>query len=363
MARGSIIERVAKDGTRTYSIKYRDAAGRQVKRAIGSSRRDAERALTRALSEVERGALAPSREAFADYATRWLEEHRPRIEQGTYEDYRAAVRRLIPLIGHLRLREITPAHLRRAIADLSSTGLAAKTVNNTIVPLRLMLAHAVEDGLLVTNPASRGAGSKERLRLPDDHQEQEFLTADEVRAYLNACPTPYRPIAEVLLGTGARISEVLALEWADIEPDGLLIRRSLKGRGERIGSTKNDRARRVEVGPRLGRILEEHRATLREHYDGPLVFPRRDGRHQDRTYVSNRWHKRALAGAGITRRVRLHDLRGSAVALWLGAGLPLVYAQRQLGHQDIGVTVKHYGHLERGYLRDAAARAEASLWT
>ena len=73
--------------------------------------------------------------------------------------------------------------------------------------------------------------------------------------------------------------------------------------------------------------------------------------------------ERALAGAGITRRVRLHDLRGSAVALWLGAGLPLVYAQRQLGHQDIGVTVKHYGHLERGYLRDAAARAEASLWT
>ncbi|HWH15059.1 MAG TPA: site-specific integrase [Miltoncostaeaceae bacterium] len=359
MARGSIIERVAKDGARTFSIKYRDAAGRQVKRAVGPSRREAERALARALADVERGALAPSRELFAEYAERWLEEHRHRIERGTYLDYRAAVARLVPILGQRRLRDLTPQHLRDALGQLHAGGLSPKTCNNTVVPLRLMLAHAVEDGLLMRNPAERG---RDRLRIKEEHVEQEFLSAQEVVAYLDAAPVPYRPIAELLVGTGARISEVLALEWADLDGDGLLIRRSLKGRGEAVGSTKNDRPRRVDLGPRLSRVLDDHRARLREHYDGPLMFPRRDGRYLDRTYVSSRWHHRALRDAGIERPVRLHDLRGSAVALWLRAGLPLVYAQRQLGHHDITVTAKHYGHLEREYLTNAAATAEAALW-
>lgn len=69
-----------------------------------------------------------------------------------------------------------------------------------------------------------------------------------------------------------------------------------------------------------------------------------------------------MRAAGLRRTIRLHDLRQSAAALWLSAGLPLVYAQRQLGHADISTTVKHYGHLEPAYLQDAAARAEAAVW-
>jgi integrase len=60
--------------------------------------------------------------------------------------------------------------------------------------------------------------------------------------------------------------------------------------------------------------------------------------------------------------VRLHDLRHSAAAEWLSAGLPLVYIQRQLGHRDITTTVRSYGHLEASFLRDAAARAEAAVF-
>jgi integrase len=42
--------------------------------------------------------------------------------------------------------------------------------------------------------------------------------------------------------------------------------------------------------------------------------------------------------------------------------LPLVFVQRQLGHADIATIVGHYGHLEHGFLQDAAARAEAAIW-
>lgn len=79
-------------------------------------------------------------------------------------------------------------------------------------------------------------------------------------------------------------------------------------------------------------------------------------------------HQRRVREAGrllasIERPVRLHDLRHSYAAATLAAGEPLVFLQKQLGHTDIHTTQRHYGHLERGYLRDAAQRAEAAVWS
>jgi integrase len=64
-------------------------------------------------------------------------------------------------------------------------------------------------------------------------------------------------------------------------------------------------------------------------------------------------------GAGV----RLHDLRHTYAAATLAAGESLVFVQKQLGHSDIHTTVSRYGYLEHGYLRDAAGRAEAVVWS
>ena len=369
MARGSVLARTGRNGVVTYSIKYRLADGTQVKRAIGPSRREAERALTKALAAVDRGELrGGGGETFASYARRWLEEHRPRVEAGTFRDYRKSVEMyLIPVLGARKLSAIRPGHLRALVADLAASGASApKTINNAIVPLRLMLAHAVEDGLIGSNPAATTAGSRQRLRLPDRHREMDYLRSAEIPTYLAACSDPYRPLAELLIASGLRIGEALALEWTDVDTESgaIVVRRSLKDKGE-IGSTKGDRARGVEVGPRLCSVLADHRARSAEHREAanPLVFPARSGGPLNRSMVSMRWHRDALARAGLRSSLRLHDLRHSAAASWLAVGLPLVYVQRQLGHADISTTVKHYGHLERGFLQDAAARAEAALWS
>jgi integrase len=293
-------------------------------------------------------------------------QHRARVAPGTFADYRKSVEKyLIPVLGRRRLAAIAPAHLRRLVAELAAAGkLAPKTINNIIVPLRLMLAHAVEDGLIPSNPAATTPGSRHRMRLPAAHREMDYLRLDEVPRYLVACSPAYRLLAEVLLGAGLRIGEALALEWTDVDVVGALtVRRALKD-GREVGSTKGRRARRVEIGPRLAALLADRRALLAERSEAPtpLVFPAQRGGYLNRTYVSNRWHPAALRGAGLRSTLRLHDLRHSAAAGWLAAGLPLVFVQRQLGHADISTTVGHYGHLERGFLQDAAARAEAVIW-
>src|SRR6476659_10025598 len=117
----------------------------------------------------------------------------------------------------------------------------------------------------------------------------DYLRSDEIPRYLRACVPQYRPLAELLLASGLRIGEALALQWDDVDfqASAIVVRRALKDRSE-VGSTKGDRARRVEFGPRLGGILADHGARAAEHREGPspILFPSRHSGYLDRTYVS-----------------------------------------------------------------------------
>lgn len=249
--------------------------------------------------------------------------------------------------------------------------ISTKTINNSLTVLRVALGHAQEDGLIVVNPAASTPGSRNRIKLPEEHKEMDFLRLYEIPRYLDGCSPGYRPLAEVLIATGLRISEALALEWQHVDFDGgmLLVLGSRKrGRdgGDVLGSTKGDRYRSVEFGPRLKGILLDLRAQQTEHEVADAmrgrVFVGPTGAPFDRTEVSREYHKAALRAAGLRDSLRLHDLRHTAAASWLAAGHPLIYVQRQLGHASISTTEGHYGHLEKSFMRGAAKQAELAIW-
>jgi hypothetical protein len=208
MARGSIFERRNKDGS-TFSIKYRTVDGTQVKRAVGPSRREAERALTAALAGVAKGEIRTvARETFEEAATAWLARKRRLIEPSTYQDYETHLRkRLIPAFGPLKLRHITQSRIEDYLAGLDTYGgLSRKTINDSLIPLRQILGRAVRDGVLATNA-------------------------------------------------------LIALEWRDVAWDAAAVHvsRSAKYSGE--GTTKGDRARAVLIDPYVMDVLREHRTA------------------------------------------------------------------------------------------------------
>jgi integrase len=173
----------------------------------------------------------------------------------------------------------------------------------------------------------------------------------------------HRPLAEALIATGLRISEALALTWADVDwsARSLRVMRSRKAHGH--GSTKGDRFRVVDFGPRLEAVLRELRAGRAPLDARALVFRGPRGGELSRSDVSRDLHKHALEDAGLRRSLRLHDLRHTAAASSLAAGLPLIYVQRRLGHASITTTQQVYGHLEESFLRGAADRVERLIWT
>lgn len=211
--------------------------------------------------------------------------------------------------------------------------LAAKTVNNALGTLVVCLNAALEDGLIATNPALRVQ------RLPPAHIERDYLRLDEIPRYLDACSDVYRPLAELLVGSGLRISEALGLRVADLELETtggtIVVYRSRKK--DALGSTKSDRFRSVEIGPALCAVLRDQIARRAECVDADkadsflFVMPVRTekrsnghwenagvGRPMDRNTVSRDWHKQALEDAAL-RDMPLHALRHTAAAAWLAA--------------------------------------------
>jgi integrase len=217
--------------------------------------------------------------------------------------------------------------------------------------------------------------------LPAAHIEREYLRLHEIPVYLDSCSDAYRPLAQLLIGSGLRISEALGLRVSDLElePRGgaIIVHRSRKRDG--VGSTKSDRFRSVEIGQGLAQTLRDHVAARGETsaseaaQDHVFVMPtrvrKRDlgrwhrqgaGEPMDRTTVSRDWHKSALQDAGL-RDMPLHALRHTAAAAWLSAGNSLMYVQRQLGHSNITTTERYYGHLERHVLAAGAIATEEAI--
>jgi integrase len=359
---------------------YRRSDGTQTTKRGFASERAARDASRRLIERVERGEVRHTKQTFGDYWEQWLRRRRPYLEPGTWSGYEIAGRkRLLPAFGGRPLGELSVHAIREFVAELAdeveARDLAAKTVNNALGTLVVCLNSAVEDGVLAVNPALRVQ------RLPPAHIEREYLRLHEIPRYLDACSDVYRPLAELLVGSGLRISEALALQIGDLELEetggAIVVYRSRKGSA--VGSTKSDRFRSVEIGPGLSSVLQDQVARATEVAAGngapaalftmPIrTVKRSQGRWEsagvsrplDRNTVSRDWHKDALQDAAL-RDMPLHALRHTAAAAWLAAGNSLMYVQRQLGHADIGTTERYYGHLERHVLAAGAIATEEAI--
>ena len=364
MARGTLIKRQTKTRGVVWDIKFRTGDGTQVKRAIGPSKQEAQRALNEELAAVQRGERrSTSSETFEQAAERWLERKRPRIESSTYRDYEIHLRRrLIPSFGNLKLRQITRGKVESYLAELDNDGsLSRKTINDSLIPLRQILATAVRDGVLASNPA-RNDDRDHPLELPYERPTMRSLTREEALRYLDSCSDWYPPMAEVLVGAGLRIGEAIALEWRDVDWDGSALEISRAAKGSIVGTTKGDRPRSVMLAPYLLDLLREHRsAQATSQHLSKLVFLSPQGCMLNRDNVRRRGHEPAVRDAGLQGPLRVHDLRHTAATLWLAAGESIYFVQQQLGHADIQTTIDLYGHPDREAHREAAARA-ADWW-
>jgi integrase len=362
---GGITKRYSRDGQLIgYQVQVRLPGGRRKTVGTAPSMKEARLIAQQAQVELASGRLnGDRRQKLDDYLQAWIASKAPGLAVKSTESYDLNRRRVAPLIGAIRLDALQPSHIQQAYGDLSRQGLSPLSVRQVHRLLHAAVQDAVRLGLVPVNPLDAVTAPRAPYR------EMNTLSIDEVRELFRATRSDrLHPLWVVLVTTGLRLGEALALRWEDIdlERGSLSVHRALQrqnGQGLVIVDPKSASSRRtVELTQIAINALrsyrdswEERRELLGSEWRGTsTVFASDVGTALDPTNVGHRFG-RAIKAAGL-RRVRVHDLRHTAATLALQQGVNPKVVQEMLGHSSIMLTLGTYSHVVQPIRREAADR-------
>jgi integrase len=254
-------------------------------------------------------------------------------------------RYMLPTFGKLPLASIDHAAVQAWVADLTRRGLAPATVVVATQILGKIMAAAVASRRLASSPC---AG----VKLPRiEREEMRFLAPGEVATLADTIDRRYRALVYLGGYGGLRIGEMLGLRASRVD----LLRGSVDVCENLVdvsghlhfGPPKTRAGRRVVPLPRIAvDALHEHLTAL-EAGPGDLVFRAAEGGPVRLAGWRRRYWKPAVEAAGLAP-LRPHDLRHSAVALWIAAGATPNEVAKRAGHTSVVTVLDRYGHLLPG---------------
>jgi integrase len=367
---GSIFRRA--DGTWSGEVSYRDANGRSKRRTVyGRTQTEVCAKLDEIRERLAAGApIKDARMTLAEWLDDWTAKALPASDrkQATMDLYVTIARKhLSPVLGSMALDRIRPSDVEALIITKRAAGLAPSTVRTIYTVLRGALDVAVRDGLLRRNPAAA-------IKRPTvERQDAAYLTADQAQQLLEAIRDDrLEPLFRLMLATGLRRGEALALHWSDLDLDtGLLrVRWTLTrtSKGLELGEPKTDKSRRTVPLPRSAvdtlrahrtRQAAEQLAAASTWQDNGLVFTSEIGTPLEPRNVLRRFE--LLAQRAGLKNVHLHTLRHSAASFLLAAGTHTKVVQEHLGHSSYAITADIYSHVGPAQQREAADRLDAAL--
>ena len=239
-----------------------------------------------------------------------------------------------------------------------------QTLNRKLA-LRSIFDCAKDDEVITVNPA-HDLGKIYGKKSLEASNKVEVLTREELSLLLSTFqkyfPNGY-PLVLTLARTGMRISEVIGLQWGDIDFQGrfIIIQRGLS-RGK-ISTPKNGKSRRVDMSLQLTETLWRLKRDREREWGTDIpewVFINGIGNPiQEQRWRSDLFNK-ALNKAEL-RHIGYHVLRHTYASLLIQDGVSLVYIKEQLGHSSIKITVDIYGHLVPGGNKEAVDRLDDSI--
>lgn len=335
---------------------YRDLDGvvRQVKRR-GRSKAAAERALQAAVVErqapARQGAVARETR-FSHAAELWFAEVERAVDSGqrspgTLDTYRSIYRSHVrDVLGELRLREITTPVVDRALTTIKERSVSGARTAKIVISG--VMRFAARHGAVQYNPVREVARIDSPPRNPP-----RALTAEERRLWLEGLEASEKAtdwdlpdLTRMMLATGCRVGECLAIGWSEVDLDAgtvdvrwRLVRRTGVGL-LRLPSTKTGRGgeRLVPVPSWAVMLLKRRRLAI-----GPgvePVFPDSLGGWRDPSNVRRVWRE-VRSGLDLDGLVT-HHLRKTVASFLDDAEVPTRKIADQLGHSKVSMTQDRY---------------------
>ena len=364
------ISRHKKSGLYMARYTVQTPTGPKRKTLYGKTRREVDEKLTAAKADRDSGLLFDADSLMvARYLERWLADSvRDTVKATTYETYERLMRlHLIPALGRVKLKNLTPAHVRGLYREKLDSGLSPTSVQRVHALLHKALKQAVNDGLVARNVTQAvKAPRQQRKEIPTLNQEQ-------ARVFLEAAKGDRLEALYLLaIHTGLRQGELLGLKWGDVDLDRgtLQVRRILSAakNGPTFTTPKNNQGRSVRLTAQAMQALRDHRKRQVEErlkhsglwQDHCLVFTTLVGTPLNRHNVFSRSFKPLVQRAGLPN-IPFHALRHSFATLMLAGGEHPKVVQEMMGHSGIRVTMDFYSHVLPDMQKDAVDRLGAML--
>ncbi|MGB2679145.1 MAG: site-specific integrase [Candidatus Acidiferrum sp.] len=279
---------------------------------------------------------------FRDLVEPALEAKRLRgNEPSSLASDRRRLRRILPVLGHVKASALTPARLELFLQSLARGDalhdpIRGSTSNRYLSLLGSIFRHAQRQGLIV-NPLAGGTvpRSKESRVIP------RFLTREEQGRLLRAIREENpRKVLEVELSilSGMRRSEQFNAKWEDWKiREGVLY---VVGKTGRRAVRVNQAARRCLL-----------RLRKRAAPDAAYITPERNEGPRD----SRLWFEKAVKRADLRPAFTWHSMRHTFCSRLVAAGVPLLEVQQLAGHRSFQTTLR-YSHLSPGHLKRAVEK-------
>lgn len=305
-------------------VSFTPPGGKRIRRSAGTTDRakaqEYEDALRAQAWEVAKLGTQVSR-TWDEAALRYIEKYPDRNKA-------AHIRHFTTTFRGRALQSLTEEEIDAALQELNRP----YSYNRHAATLRHLLTQARDEW--------RWIGAIPRVpKLQEPKTRVDFLLPAEAAALVSALPEQHRDLVRFALATGLRLGNLLGLTWQQID-----VTRKLAWI-----HADQAKARKAIAVPLNNQAIE---VLARQETGTERVFPRKR--------IETKVWKRALSKAGITRRIRFHDLRHTWASWHAQNGTDQRILQ-ELGGWQSGEMVRRYAHLNADHLSAHAGNIEAQL--
>ncbi|WP_241558952.1 site-specific integrase [Oceanobacillus halophilus] len=326
------------------------------------TKREAQEAATKLEQEITNGLLINNNNlTFEEVYKQWFENHSKTIKPSTKKTIESKFKKyLLPKFGSLKIKEITRLYCQKVINEIAEN---IASVNDYKIQANQVFKYAVKMDLISKNPMEYVTIPKRKEELIADTkyvEERNYWKKDEIKKFLKIAnsdlPQRDQLLFHLLIYTGARKGEVLALTWDDIDFNAKTIRfgktlffnngkhylqqpktahskRLISLDTKSLSLLKKWRTRLIEANLASSSILEKNN----------LVFTRDNGLPLRLAYPNDKL--KSVIKKYNLHEITIHGLRHTHASLLFEAGATIKEVQERLGHSDIQMTMNIYTHV------------------
>lgn len=267
---------------------------------------------------------------------------------------------VFPKLGDIKLVDVAPIHIEELLKTRTESGLSPKSVRNLVALLQSIFSLAVDNDLIGRSPV------RDRHKPVIRREEKPTWRPEQVKQIIESVPQEYRALFSCAALTGARLGELLGLQWkwVDLDCGKMEIRQSLWN-GQLVPPKTPGSVRTLYFGRHLGLILTEQRQRSLRKSGEDFVFSKSDGSPFNPDILRRDVLYPALDRLGIPRSARcagFHTFRHSAATIVNAQTGNLKLVQKFLGHTNFGTTADVYTHMAAEEDRNAAVALERAIY-